>query len=111
MGIFNLFGKRKKLDIGVEYKFNDDENKAVFTCNHVLDEGIPVLHVSHDSDGDWQFLCGHNNHNVEDSRVISLLQAVKLDKTLNDLHEMPKGIGADRTEIGGAWVQVNISNE
>jgi len=35
------------------FKFTDSEKKAVFTCNHVLDNRQPILHVSHDSDDDW----------------------------------------------------------
>ncbi|WP_223266519.1 DUF2185 domain-containing protein [Gelidibacter gilvus] len=100
MSIFNLFGQGKNK---TEFKFSDEENKAVFTCNHILDNKSPILYVEHDSDGDWQFLCGQNEHTEENAKIISLKQAVEIDKTLNELYEMPVGIGAERNEIGEKW--------
>lgn len=108
MSIFDLFGQNKKTKI--EFKFNDSEDKAVFTCNHVL-EGEPILYATHDSDGDWQFLCGHDNHTEEDAKVISLKQVVELDKTVNELYEMPIGVGAERDSVGAKWIPFNNHNE
>jgi hypothetical protein len=84
------------------FKFTDAENKAVFTCSHILDNKHNILYVSHDGDGDWQFLCG-GNHTDEDVKVVTLKQAVELDQTVNDLYEMPVGVCAERHEIGGEW--------
>jgi len=39
------------------FEFSAARNTAVFICARVRD-GAPVLHVTHDADGDWQFLCG-----------------------------------------------------
>lgn len=103
MSIFNLFGQGKKDENKTEFKFSDAENKAVFTCNHVTDDKSPILYVEHDSEGDWQFLCGQNDHTEENAKIISLKQAVELDKSLNDLYKMPIGVGAERQEIGGKW--------
>ena len=100
MSIINLFGQGKNK---TEFKFSDEENKAVFTCNHILDNKSPILYVEHDSDGDWQFLCGQSEHTEENAKIISLKQAVEIDKTLNELYEMPIGIGAERNEIGEKW--------
>jgi len=49
-------------------------------------------------------LCGVNNHTDENVKVISLKQAVGLDKTLNELYEMPTGVCVDRNEIGAEWI-------
>ncbi|CAZ98329.1 MULTISPECIES: hypothetical protein [Zobellia] len=103
MSLFNLFGKGKNDQNKPEFKFNDPENKAVFTCNHVVDEKCPILYASHDTDGDWQFLCGGNDHTEENAKLISLKNAVELDNTLNELFEMPIGVGAERNGIGGKW--------
>lgn len=105
MSIFNLFGQNKKTDN--EFKFKDPENKAIFTCNHVL-EGEPILYVTHDSDGDWQFLCGQDNHTEENAKIISLKQVVELDNTVNDLYEMPKGVGAERDSVGAKWIPFKL---
>ncbi|WP_282124785.1 hypothetical protein [Algibacter mikhailovii] len=101
MSIFKLFGQGKKDK--TEFKFSDAEDKAVFTCNHVTDEKSPILYATHDIDGDWQFLCGQNNHAEEKAKIISLKNAVELDNTLNELFEMPIGVGAERNGIGEKW--------
>lgn len=101
--MLNLFGQGKKGENKIEFKFRDAENKAVFTCNHIVDDKSPILYVEHDSEGDWQFLCGQNDHTDENAKIISLKQAVELDNTLNDLYEMPIGVGAERKRVGAKW--------
>lgn len=45
----------------MKFPFSDAPNTACFTCCHVLEENKPILYVSHDEDGYWQFLCGGNH--------------------------------------------------
>ena len=40
-----------------KFPFSDAPNTACFTCCHVLEENKPILYVSYDEDGYWQFLC------------------------------------------------------
>ncbi len=51
-----------------KFPFADAPNTVCFTCRHVLEENKPILYVSHDKDGYWQFLCG-GSHKEEDERV------------------------------------------
>jgi len=102
MGIFSLFGQGTKDES--KFKFSEPENTAVFTCDHVLDKERPVLFASHDNDGDWQFMCGHDDHTEGNAKLISLKQAVDLDNSINDLYEMPLGYGAQRKSVGAKWV-------
>ena len=44
--------------------------RAMFTCCHVLEDHKPILYISHDEDGDRQFLYG-GNHREEDARILS----------------------------------------
>ena len=62
----------------MKFPFSDAPNTACFTCCHVLEENKPILYVSHDEDGYWQFLCG-GNHKEEDVRVVSLASIIKID--------------------------------
>lgn len=94
MTMFNIFGQKKKEN---KYLFKDDENTACFTCNHILDEKKSILYVSHDSNGDWQFLCG------EDVKIISLKNASELDKSIIYLFDMPKGVGVERKTKDDKW--------
>jgi hypothetical protein len=41
-----------------EFRFSEPENLGVFVCDNVRLHGMPILYVSHDEEGDWQFLCG-----------------------------------------------------
>lgn len=101
--MFNLFGQKKPDSKAVEFKFKDEETKPTFVCSHVLNKEKPILYASHDSDGDWQFLCGGDDHTEADANIISLKQVVELDPTVNDLYEMPKNVGAERKSIKDKW--------
>ena len=95
--MFNLFGRKKS------YRFKEAESTACFVCSHVLSKQSPILYASHDPEGDWQFLCGADDHASGDANLISLGQAAALDPTLNDLYEMPHGVGAQRSTVTGSW--------
>ncbi|MDP0491418.1 MAG: DUF2185 domain-containing protein [Verrucomicrobiota bacterium JB023] len=102
MSIFSgLFGKKED---PVVFKFTSPENEACFTCKHVLDEKKPILYVSHDEDdGGWQFLCGADIHEETDAKIVSLLEIVKIDPSVNALHEMPEGVCAIRETKDSDW--------
>ena len=99
--MFNLFKNKNEK---TEYKFQDPENTACIVCIHVFDRERPILSVTHDlDDGCWQFLCGQDDHDETTAKVISLKEATEIDHSINDLFEMPTGIGADRKTINDKW--------
>lgn len=87
------------------YEFDEPENTACFICDHVFSKTRPILYAVHGEDGDWQFLCGENDHGDESIRLISLLQVIERDGTVNALHGMHRGVCAERTAVGDEWVQ------
>ncbi|PWS33867.1 immunity protein Imm33 domain-containing protein [Pedobacter paludis] len=93
------------------YKFTDPANTACFVCNHVLNKQRSISYVTHEAeDGFWQFLCGQNDHpNDEDYKVISLEQVITIDASVNDLYDMPLGIGATRNNQSGKWEPFNLN--
>lgn len=94
----SLFKRKSK------YQFQEPENTACFTCDHVLNGTHPILYVSHDTnDGTWQFLCGTENHNESNARILGIKEITEIDQTLNELSKMPVGTFAQRSEIGGKW--------
>jgi len=101
MGLFQLFGQGNKVE--KEFKFKEPKNTAVFTCDHVVNKERVILFASHDEDGDWQFLCGHDDHTTENAKIVSLEQMVQLDRTINELFEMPTSVGAERKKVGAKW--------
>lgn len=104
--MFNLFKKNENSN----FKFKEPESTACFTCDHVLNKQRPILYVTHsDEDGAWQFMCGHNDHTTANAKVISLKQATQIDPSINDLYEMPLGVGAERQTRDSPWKPFKIS--
>ena len=86
-----------------KFPFDDAPNMACFTCCHVLNDNKPILHVSHDEDGYWQFLCG-GNHKEEDARIVSLEKILELDETMGNLAELDYGEYAEAENETSDWV-------
>jgi len=49
-----LFDKLKKHE---NFPYSDGKDKATFTCRHIMSKQSPIEYVSHDTNGDWTFLC------------------------------------------------------
>ena len=86
-----------------EFPFKDAQNTACFTCCHVLEENKPILYVSHDQDGFWQFLCGWS-HKEEDARIVSLAFILDIDETMSDLAELDYGEYAEAESGRSDWI-------
>lgn len=109
--MFNLFGQKKSDTNKTEYKFKEAENTACFVCDHVLSKQRPILYVAHDKeDGSWQFLCGQDDHTEANAKIISLKNATVIDTTINDLYEMPLGVGAERKSIKDKWTPFRLQD-
>ena len=44
-----------------EWPFSDPTDVAAISTRRVIEEGYPILLVTHDEDGDWLILCGTTN--------------------------------------------------
>lgn len=87
-----------------EFKFNESENVACIVCDHVVNKERPIKLVTHDEgDGQWGFLCGEIGHQTKNYMLISISEVINIDKSMNDLAEIPMGFGATRDEVGGQW--------
>ena len=94
-----FFKKSKK----ITFPFADAPDTAVFTCCHVLNGERPILYVSHDEDGYWQFLCGAE-HSDEEARIVSLLSILQLDSSVGDLAQMERGYYTESMDDKSNWV-------
>jgi hypothetical protein len=92
------------------WPFHEGRNRAVFTTRPVLEQGHPILLVTHDYDGDWQFLCGTTNR-TRDGRVVSLGCILEKDPTVAKLADLPEGWAAVRREQGKAWRRKKAETE
>ncbi len=81
------------------------DNLGIFTCRHVCDEGAPIQLVTHDMDGDWQFLCraDHAEAGADDIRLLSLAEIVKCDAAVKPLLRMCAGWEAWRETPQAEW--------
>jgi Domain of unknown function (DUF4262) len=88
------------------WPFHEGRNRACFTTRRVLD-GLPIVLVSRDVDGDWQFLCGTTNE-AKDGALVCLGDMFGRDGTLAEVADLPQGWRAERPKIGGRWVRSTI---
>jgi hypothetical protein len=86
------------------FRFREARNTAVLTCTRVS-EGHPVLWVTHDGDGDWQFLCGGDHSGESDDKplLVCLENVVLRDPSLNELAAMCPLHSATRATPDAPW--------
>ncbi|QEH37566.1 hypothetical protein OJF2_61570 [Aquisphaera giovannonii] len=83
------------------WPFQAGKNVAYFTTRHVL-AGAAVLLVSHDEEGDWQFLCGTTN-DPSDGALVCLGDMLARDSSLAEVADLPEGWMAERQAPGTDW--------
>jgi hypothetical protein len=87
-----------------EKQFKEPGNTAVYTTIHVMREGSPITLVSHELDGDWQFM---GDESLEDFSKVGMLVAldemVKKDKSVLELADLPLGHKATRQKRSDKW--------
>ncbi len=101
--------KQPVLSDDTTWPFHEGKNRAAFTTRPVLEEHLPVLLVSHDEDGDWQFLCGTTNRS-NDGRIVSLGSIFERDRTLGKLADLTEGWMAFRPAIGAEWRREKVES-
>ena len=93
----------------LSWPFDDAVNTAAFTTRQVL-EGLPILEVYHDHDGDWQFLCG-TTLNEDDLKLVCLGCMVEHDPALAAVARMPRGWYAMRRAPDAEWVEAPYDDD
>jgi hypothetical protein len=75
-----------------------------YLCSHVFSRERPVLYVSR-VDGDWQFLCGADDHPGEKPRVVHLSHLFEHDLGLEPLRDLQPEFEAERESANAPWRQ------
>ncbi|MCD2165537.1 hypothetical protein [Comamonas koreensis] len=81
--------------------FADAHNTASFSTTKVVREHLPVLMVSHDADGAWQFLDATTDE-PGDALLVCMACIYERDQTLEQIADLPL-VSAWRQEVGGTW--------
>jgi hypothetical protein len=102
---FSIRGIFKK-----DKEFREPGNTAVYTTVHIMNEGSAITLVSHELDGDWQFM---GDETLEDfskvGMLVALSEIVKKDKSVLALADLPIGHQATRRGRNGKWTIEKIS--
>lgn len=93
----------------MDKRFKEDLLTYVFTTHFVIEDHSDITCVTHDHDGDWQFM-SDDEFNESDARVVSLQEILELDPTLLKLAELPIGYEAKRNDKHSHWEISSISN-
>lgn len=87
----------------MDYGFTEAKNTMVISTKKVIGKENAILLVSHDEDdGMWEFLDGYDVKE-EEAVIVSLLEIVHLDSTVNQIADLPLGWIAYRDNIQEEW--------
>ncbi len=86
------------------------DDLRVYICPHVFEETMPVLLVSHEEDGDWQFVCGGLHDEEELPKVVGIGHLLKRDPTLIELAGLQPGYEAERAAVTDQWLITRIGD-
>lgn len=89
-------------------QFKEPLNTVVFTTRYVI-EGSPIVFVTHDDDGSWQFHGTENNIGDSDIRIIALNEMIEMDHSILEISDMPTGSEAMRSDKNAKWKIINTN--
>jgi hypothetical protein len=89
-------------------RLNDDDR--AFTTTEVWQQGFPILFVSHDVDGDWQFMTG-GTPEMENGLVIHLRHVFERFPELLELADLPRGWEATRPHPDAPWQRAELVDD
>lgn len=84
------------------WPFIAPQNALAISTRPVIQDGFPILLVSHDSDGIWQVLC-NTTTKEEDCVVVCLGCCFEQDQSIGELSDLPLGWMAERNRPGEQW--------
>lgn len=99
-------------EAGGPFEFPTSSQTRAFSCRRVV-EGAPVLHVAHESDGGWLFLCGEDHGDAaQDEEVAACIRCVaERDPSLNHLADLCRNHEARRAGAGQPWALIDLGEQ
>jgi hypothetical protein len=84
-------------------RFRDKLTIYVFTLRCIVLDKMPITYVSHDAEGDWQFLRQDRELREEDAMLISLGEMIEHDPSILEIADLPRGGFATRRDENSPW--------
>jgi len=81
----------------------EPSNLAAYICPHVLEDTRPIMYVCR-ADGDWQFLCGGDDH-YDKCHLVGVGHLQDRDPSICELADLPEDWEAEREFIDSPWVR------
>lgn len=81
--------------------------KAVFTTVYVIENNSPIVYISHDMDGDWQFFGPEQNVGIDESRIVLLGEIIEMDPSIQKVLDIPNGTTAYRKSQESEWIKIS----
>ena len=75
----------------------------MFTLKCIVLDRMPITYVSHDAEGDWQFLRQEHQLREEDATLISLGEMIEHDPSILEVADLPLGGIATRSNQNSPW--------
>ena len=90
--------------------FDQAPNTATIVSKSIIEDGHPILFVTHDEDDHgWQFLDGCDP--PSEPMLVCLSDPVKLDPSVAELGNLPVGWCAWRDSVGHPWSRSPLATD
>lgn len=86
------------------WAFADEPHTGAYTRKAVFEKREPILLITHDDDGSWQFH-GPGEADVEQGVLVCLHHMVDMDPSVNELADLPLGWVAWRESVSDPWTR------
>jgi hypothetical protein len=82
----------------------------VVTSIFVTKEGMPILEVSREHDGEggclWQFHCGNGDYSMDKMQLVRLDTILMIDPSVNQIADLEIGKTAHRKTLQSPWIVI-----
>jgi hypothetical protein len=98
-------------DRKTSWPFPVAKNTMAFAHDAIFKTREPIVRVSHDDDGDWQFLDGVSTNASKNAMLVALSTVVQRDPSVLDVANLPIGWCATRSKPGSPWKRIALDEE
>ena len=92
------------------FPFPESPSLGVWTTRGIADGAESILLVSHEDDGDWQFLPG-TPVDLEDGVAVHLEHIVHRHPEVRELGNLPRGWAAERDGVSDPWKRFPLDDD